>query len=79
MAPTKRETVFRIGALALIAAAGAQADIDFDALNERIRRDKFDEVLPVIMAKHGVDMWLHVMRNARWANPGDRDWLPPKS
>jgi hypothetical protein len=32
--------------------------------NHRIRREKFDLVLPEIMRKHDVDMWIHVMREA---------------
>jgi hypothetical protein len=32
--------------------------------NHRIRREKFDLVLPEIMRKNGVDMWIHVMREA---------------
>jgi len=32
--------------------------------NHRIRREKFDEVLPDVMRKYGVDMWIHVMREA---------------
>jgi hypothetical protein len=32
--------------------------------NNQIRRDKFDQVLPQIMRERGVDMWIHVMREA---------------
>lgn len=32
--------------------------------NLRIRRDKFDLVLPAIMRERGVDMWIHVMRES---------------
>jgi hypothetical protein len=32
--------------------------------NHRIRREKFDLVLPVIMRENNVDMWIHVMREA---------------
>jgi hypothetical protein len=32
--------------------------------NDRIRRDKFDRVLPKIMRERGIDMWIHVMREA---------------
>ena len=32
--------------------------------NKQIRRDKFDLVLPEIMRERGVDMWIHVMREA---------------
>jgi hypothetical protein len=30
--------------------------------NNQIRREKFDLVLPEVMKKNGVDMWIHVMR-----------------
>ncbi len=30
--------------------------------NYRIRRDKFDVILPRVMREHGVDMWIHVSR-----------------
>ena len=32
--------------------------------NHRIRRDKFDLVLPEIMRERNIDMWIHVMREA---------------
>lgn len=32
--------------------------------NNQIRRDKFDVVLPLVMRKRNVDMWIHVMREA---------------
>ena len=32
--------------------------------NNQIRRDKFDVLLPEIMRERGVDMWIHVMREA---------------
>ncbi|MBW1887447.1 MAG: hypothetical protein JRI52_03735 [Deltaproteobacteria bacterium] len=32
--------------------------------NHRIRREKFDLVLPEVMRAHHVDMWIHVMREA---------------
>ena len=32
--------------------------------NNQIRRDKFDLVLPYVMRKRNVDMWIHVMREA---------------
>ena len=32
--------------------------------NNQIRRDKFDVVLPHVMRKRNVDMWIHVMREA---------------
>ena len=32
--------------------------------NNQIRRDKFDLVLPQVMRERGIDMWIHVMREA---------------
>ena len=32
--------------------------------NNQIRRDKFDVVLPQVMRDRGIDMWIHVMREA---------------
>ena len=32
--------------------------------NNKIRRDKFDIILPKILRKHKIDMWIHVMRIA---------------
>lgn len=34
------------------------------AENNQIRRDKFDTLLPQIMRERGVDMWIHVVREA---------------
>ena len=31
-------------------------------VNNRIRREKFDKILPEVMRKNKVDMWIHVMR-----------------
>ncbi|MDE2977746.1 MAG: hypothetical protein OXU63_09530, partial [Acidobacteriota bacterium] len=36
----------------------------YEAANRKIRRDKFDLVLPEIMTERGVDMWIHVMRES---------------
>jgi hypothetical protein len=33
--------------------------------NNRIRREKFDIVLPQAMRKNNIDMWIHVMRESR--------------
>ena len=46
--------------------AGRRADKDDDLTewNNRIRREKFDLVLPEVMRKNDVDMWIHVMREA---------------
>jgi hypothetical protein len=40
-------------------------DIDMKEWNNRIRREKFDTVLPVVMRKHKIDMWIHVMSGTR--------------
>ena len=45
-------------------AAKAQADDELRAWNHRIRREKFDIVLPEVMRKNDVDMWIHVMRES---------------
>jgi len=37
---------------------------DLEEWNNRIRREKFDLVLPEVMRKNNVDMWIHVMREA---------------
>lgn len=39
-------------------------DINMKEWNNRIRREKFDIVLPQVMRKHHIDMWIHVMRIA---------------
>ena len=41
---------------------GGQDDEDLKEWNHRIRREKFDMVLPAVMRKNDVDMWIHVMR-----------------
>ena len=60
------------GLLCLVAPASAAAQDEgdgglrarYEAENHQIRRDKFDVVLPQIMRERGVDMWIHVMREA---------------
>jgi len=42
----------------------AQEKYDLKEWNNRIRREKFDIVLPEAMRKNNVDMWIHVMRVA---------------
>ena len=42
--------------------AQAQEGDDLQEWNNRIRREKFDIVLPEVMRKNDVDMWIHVMR-----------------
>ena len=45
-------------------AARAQEEGDLREWNHRIRREKFDMVLPKVMSKNDVDMWIHVMRES---------------
>jgi len=42
----------------------AQAQENYAEWNNRIRREKFDIVLPQVMREHNIDMWIHVMRVA---------------
>lgn len=37
-------------------------DIDFKKWNNQIRQEKFDKVLPQVMRKHKIDMWIYVAR-----------------
>ncbi len=41
-----------------------QEEGDLREWNHRIRREKFDRVLPEVMRKNDVDMWIHVMRES---------------
>ncbi len=47
-----------------VATIGQQAkeEDDLKEWNNQIRREKFDLVLPEVMRKNNVDMWIHVMR-----------------
>ncbi len=45
-----------------ISTAPAQ---DMKEWNNQIRQEKFDLVLPQVMKKNNIDMWIHVMRTAR--------------
>ena len=38
------------------------AKLSIAELTKQIRRDKFDQIVPVVMRNHDVDMWIHVMR-----------------
>ena len=40
----------------------AYAKLSIEELTRQIRRDKFDQILPIVMRNHGIDMWIHVMR-----------------
>ena len=42
----------------------SQAQEDVAQWNNRIRREKFDTILPQVMRENDVDMWIHVMREA---------------
>ena len=42
----------------------AQEMDDLVELNNQIRREKFDLVLPHVMKKNNIDMWIHAMRVA---------------
>jgi hypothetical protein len=44
--------------------ARAQDEDELREWNHRIRREKFDIVLPEVMRENDVDMWIHVMREA---------------
>jgi len=63
----------RVVALSIVAAsvllpaggpALVQEEGDLREWNHRIRREKFDMVLPEVMRKNDVDMWIHVMRES---------------
>ena len=49
-----------------LTTAGQQAETENDLKewNNQIRREKFDLVLPEVMKKNNVDMWIHVKREA---------------
>jgi hypothetical protein len=76
---TKKGSLFGIlaltGLLGLSIAAPAQTvsklpsqeeleKLSIEEWNNQIRREKFDIVLPEVMRKNNVDMWIHVMRIA---------------
>ena len=51
--------------LAVPFAIGQAQEIDdLTELNNQIRREKFDLILPQAMRKNNIDMWIHVMRVA---------------
>lgn len=56
--------LFMFLGLYFVTAAGQQAKMEDDLKkwNNKIRREKFDLVLPEVMRKNNVDMWIHVMR-----------------
>ena len=42
--------------------AQAQRQAELKELKKQIRLEKFDLILPLVMRKHNIDMWIHVMR-----------------
>lgn len=44
--------------------AEERRDYDHTEVNDQIRREKLDIVLPAVMRKNKVDMWIHVMRES---------------
>ena len=42
--------------------ATTTGDDPLKEVNNRIRREKFDKILPEVMRKNKLDMWIHVMR-----------------
>ena len=44
------------------ASQQAKKEDDLKEWNDQIRREKFDLVLPEVMRKNNIDMWIHVMR-----------------
>ncbi len=36
--------------------------LSIEDLTNQIRRDKYNQILPKVMREHGIDMWIHVMR-----------------
>ena len=61
-----RIMLFVISVLFTVPSANAQAQEadDLKEWNNQIRREKFDLVLPQVMKKNTIDMWIHVMRVA---------------
>ncbi len=61
-----REILILIAALFTVPVANAQVpgEDGLLELNDQIRREKFDRVLPQAMKKNNIDMWIHVMRVA---------------
>jgi len=61
-----------VGLLAQVQTT-AQAQEKDAEWNNRIRREKFDLVLPQAMKKNNIDMWIHVMRTAIFDPFGAQD------
>ena len=47
---------------------------EMQALKDRIRREKFDHVLPVVMRAHDIDMWIYVVRESMPDDLGSEDF-----
>ena len=61
-----RGMIFLFAVLFTVPVANAQdrEEDDLKEWNNQIRREKFDLVLPQVMKKNNIDMWIHVMRIA---------------
>ena len=59
-----RVMIFLIAVIFAVPVANAQVQEvdDFVELNNQIRREKFDIILPQVMRENNIDMWIHVMR-----------------
>lgn len=57
-------SVFSFGGSPTSIEAQPQDEDELREWNHRIRREKFDIVLPEVMRDNGVDMWIHVMRES---------------
>ncbi len=53
--------------------AEAQEEEDLKELKNQIRREKFDLILPQVMRKHNIDMWIYVMRETVPDPFGEKD------
>jgi hypothetical protein len=53
--------------------AQAQEEEDLKELKNQIRREKFDLILPQVMRKHNIDMWIYVMRETLPDPFGEKD------
>ena len=61
-----KATLILVAVMCTVPFANCQAqDVDdLVELNNQIRREKFDLILPQAMKKNNIDMWIHVMRIA---------------
>jgi hypothetical protein len=56
------ETIEAVSAGTTMSQRGAPESNDLKDVNNQIRKEKFDIVLPEVMRKNNVDMWIHVVR-----------------